>query len=229
MTRLMSVCMSFGLLLTVPAAAQEPAPKPVVAFGGVEVRPGGWTLPPADLSASIIGLLMDDLVSSRAFHVVDAQWLVPESEMGHEPNLDRLRAGAASSGVDYLVIGSVTAFSAESRTHRGIGVAPIPLIGGGSRRLTQLAVALMFKVVDVRTGEVVTTATAEGTASRKATTVAGLGFIHGLPIGGIGSTGSGRPPRDAMLAEAIHSAVHVVASALANAAPRLTHQGNDGR
>jgi hypothetical protein len=64
--------MSFGLLLTVPAAAQEPAPKPVVAFGGVEVRPGGWTLPPPDLSASIIGLLMDDLVSSRAFHVVDA-------------------------------------------------------------------------------------------------------------------------------------------------------------
>jgi curli biogenesis system outer membrane secretion channel CsgG len=229
MTRFISVCMTFGLLLPTPAVAQESAPKPAVAFGGVEVRPGGWTLPPPELSASIGGLLMDDLVSSGVFHIVDAQWLVPESEIGHEPNLDRLRAGAASSGVDYLVIGAVTAFSAESRTRRGFGVAPFPLIGGGMRRHTQLAVALMFKVVGVRTGEIVTTATAEGTASRRATALGGLGVFHGLPIGGIWSSGNGQLPRDAMLAEAVRSAVHTVAAALQNAAARLPRRASDSR
>ena len=132
----------------------------------IAVTPGGWTLPPPQLGATIIELLVGELVSSQRFHVYDGQWLVPESEADGHVNLTRLREAAASRHVDYLVLGSVTAFStAQSRSRTG-GVLPKPLMAGAfSRQQMQMAVGMTFRIVDVRTGEVVTTATAKGLRS----------------------------------------------------------------
>jgi hypothetical protein len=76
------------------AAAQEAATRPTVAIADVAVQPGGWTLAPPQLGAVIAQLLLDELVTSAQFHVVDGQWLVPESQAGGRA-AGRLVHGAA--------------------------------------------------------------------------------------------------------------------------------------
>jgi curli biogenesis system outer membrane secretion channel CsgG len=199
---------------------QEALARPSLAIADVAVAPGGWTLPPPQLSAAIVELMVGELVASDRFHVYDGQWLVPESEVGRA-DLQRLRAAAEERNVDYVVIGSLTAFSSEQKKKRLGGVLPTPFfLGGFSRDQAQLKVAMTFRIVDVRTGEIVATAAGEGTGKRRATAVLGGGIVRGLPIGAGGGT---RLPqaRDAMLDEAVRSAVRTAARALAESAARL--------
>src|SRR5918995_72260 len=138
--------------------AQEVAIRPSIAIADVAITPGGWTLPPPQLSAAIVELLMGELVSSQRFAVYDGQWLVPESEIGR-PNLERLRAAAAERRVDYVVVGSLTTFANEQKKKRFGGLVPKPLVlGGFSRDHAQLKVSMSFRLVDVRTGLIVATA-----------------------------------------------------------------------
>lgn len=198
--------------------AQEATARPTVAIADVEVAPGGWMLPPPQLGQVITQLLLDELVSSAQFHVVDGQWLVPESLLHTRLALDRFRDGAAANHVDYLVFGTVTAFSTEQHARRGGGFLPRPFIAGGlSRQQTLTTVGVTFRVVDVRTGEIVTTTTAQGRGTRKATALGLLGAIKGLPLA---AAGGSRPSmsRDAMLDEAVRDAVHGAAQALSRSA-----------
>jgi curli biogenesis system outer membrane secretion channel CsgG len=199
------------------AMAQDAAARPNLAIADVAVTPGGWTLPPPQLSATIIEMMMGELVASERFHVYDGQWLVPEAEAGRV-NLERLRAAATERRVDYLVLGSLTAFSTEHKKKRVGGLIPTPfLLGGVSKQQALLRVQLTFRIVDVRTGEIVATATGEGTGIRRATGVAVggvLGRAYPLPVGMLAAA---KLPsaRDAMLDEAVKQAVHGVAIELA--------------
>jgi curli biogenesis system outer membrane secretion channel CsgG len=202
------------------ATAQEASARPALAIADVAVAPGGWTLPPPQLSGAIIDLLMNELVSSQKFRVYDGQWLVPEAEIGR-PNLDRLRAAAAGR-IDYVVVGSVTAFASEQKGRRIGGLFPKPFIAGGlSRNRAQLHVGLTLRIVDVRTGEVLSTAIGDGIGLRKSTGIGGLGVVHGLPVGALVSAARASHARDAMLDEAVKQAVRTAASALAASAVRL--------
>jgi curli biogenesis system outer membrane secretion channel CsgG len=202
------------------AVAQDKSSLPTLAIANIEVTPGGWTLPPPQLGGAIVELLVDELVTSQRFHLYDGQWLVPEAEAGGRVNLERLRAAAAERHVDYLVLGGLTAFSAEHGKKRYGGLFPKPfLLGGFSREQAQLRVAMTFRIVDVRTGEVVATASGEGIGRRKATALGGLGVVHGLPLGAL--AGAARIPaaRDVMLDEAVRMAVHNAALELARRSP----------
>lgn len=220
---------TFGCVLAVRLAAagavvaQEVA-RPTLAVADVAITPGGWTLPPPQLSGAIIELLIGELVSSDRFHIYDGQWLVPESEIGHV-DLPRLRAAAAERRVDYLVLGSLTAFSSEQKKKRFGGLFPKPfLLGGFSREQSQMKVAMTFRVVDVRTGMIVATATGEGIGKRGGSVALGGGVVRGFPI--LGGGGSRLPQaRDAMLDEALRVAVHGAAAALAQSAARLEPRG----
>jgi curli biogenesis system outer membrane secretion channel CsgG len=207
--------------ITPIVAAQEATARPSLAVADVAISPGSWTLPPPQLSATIIELLMGELVASQRFHVYDGQWLVPESEAGHA-NLDRLRAAAAESHVDYVVLGSLTAFSTEHKKKGVGGAVPLPFfLGGFSRQQAQLRVSMTFRIVDVRTGEVVSSASGDGLGTRRATGLAAGGFIHGLPVGVL--AGAKLPQaRDAMLNEAVRQAVHAAAAALTQTASSLS-------
>jgi len=199
-----------------PSGAQE-NPKPTIAIADVAITPGGWTLPPPQLSGTIVELMLDELVTSERFHLYDGQWLVPESDAGFRTNLERLRAAAAERRVDYLVLGSLTAFSTEEKKKRFGGVIPTPfLIGGVTKDQAQLHVELRFRVVDVRTGEIVATATGEGIGIRRATGVAAGGFIGGAVPVPVGALAAARLPaaRDAMLDEALRQAVRNAALSL---------------
>src|SRR3954471_2927720 len=95
------------------ALAQDAAARPTMAIADIAVTPGGWTLPPPQLSGTIVELMMNELVASQRFVLYDGQWLVPESEAGGSVNLERLRAAAEERHLDYLVLGRLTAFTAE--------------------------------------------------------------------------------------------------------------------
>ena len=213
----------FRVTVVTAATAQEASARPAVALADVAITPGGWTLPPPQLSATIIELMMSELVASEQFHLYDGQWLAPESEAGRHPDLDRLRAAAAERGVDYLVLGSLTAFSTEDKK-KGFGaVVPTPfLLGGVTKQQAQLHVELTFRMVNVRTGEVVATARGEGLGVRRATSVAAGGVIgRAVPLP-VGAFAVARLPaaRDAMLDEALRQAIHNAAVVLAS--KRLT-------
>ena len=218
---------AFSFVIITGAASRvsaQDAPKPTIAIVDVAVSSGGWTLPPPQMGSAIIDLLLNELVSSQQFHVYDGQWLVPQEEAGHA-NLAHLRDAAAERHVDYVVLGNVTSFSmVQTQTHGG-GLLPHPSFAGGgaySSARSQLAVDVSFRIVDVRTGEIVTTALGTGTGTRKSMGLGLLGLIRGLPLPLL--AGGGRSvanARDAMLNEALRRAVHDAALALAGSAPRL--------
>ncbi len=202
------------------ATAQEAAARPNVAIADVAVSPGGWTLPPPQMGETIVELLVGELVGSERFHVYDGQWLVPHQEAGGHVDVAHLRAAAADRRLDYVVLGTVTAFSmVQSRNHAG-GVLPLPSAGavsGISINRSQLAVAVSFRIVDVRTGEIVTTAWGQGTGSRKSGGAALLGLLRCLPLPfALAGAHTVTNARDKMLDEALHQAVHNAALALAS-------------
>ena len=206
--------------VTTGALAQDASARPSVAIADVAITPGGWTLPPPQLSGAIVEMMMGELVASQRFRVYDGQWLVPEAEAGAPANLERLRVAATERGVDYVVVGSLTAFSTENKKKGFGGVIPTPfLLGGISKQQARLRVELAFRIVDVRTGEIVATATGEGIGIRRATAVAAGGVVgRGMPLP-VGAFVTARLPaaRDAMLDEAVKLAVRSAAGSLARA------------
>jgi len=198
-------------------AAQEIAIRPSVAIADVTITPGGSMLPPAHIGGTIVELLMGELVASQRFQVYDGQWLVPTGETGR-PNLARLRAAAAEHNVDYLVLGSITAFDTDQKRKRFGGLLPTPfLLAGLSRERSNVRIGLSFRMVDVRTGEIVATASGDGVSTRRGLKVGGGGFVKGLPVGALVNTTQTPMPRDSMLSEALIRAVHWVAKGLTTA------------
>lgn len=215
-----------GLVLVVlaglnqhPAHAQERIARPTIAIADVDVKPGGWTLPPPEMGAAIAELLLAELVDSSQFRVFDGQWLVPEGEGGPRLSLDRLRSAAVASHVDYLVLGTVTQFASERTTRGAGGLIPKVLVAGGfSRRRTTTTIGISIKLVNARTGEVVATAIGDGMARRTSGKFGLLGLA--VPFGAGGGRSS--QARDKMLDEALRQAVHLAARDLVTFAPRLT-------
>lgn len=204
------------------ALAQEAQARPSLAIADVAITPGGWTLPPPQLSATIIEMMMGELVASERFHVYDGQWLVPEREAGGPLNLERLRAAATERRMDFIVVGSLTAFSTENKKKKFGVLVPTPfLLGGVSRQQAQLRVELAFRMVDARTGEVIASVFGQGMGIRRATGVAAGGIIGRalpLPVGAF-AVATLPAARDAMLDEAVKQAVHNAALELVRRSP----------
>jgi curli biogenesis system outer membrane secretion channel CsgG len=201
-------------------AAAQPLEQPKIAIVDFDARPGGTTLPPPQIGATIAQLMLDRLVEANRFQVFDGQWLRKSAATSRQAE-DALLAGARDAGVDYLVLGSITQFSMEQRqrTFGGGGFLRGLPIGGGSRRQTsQLAVSILVRVMNVQTGQVVTTAIGVGVGKRSGLSAGGLA-AHLPLIGGLSSGSSNS--RDAQLDEAARQAVDVASAGLVNAAPRL--------
>jgi curli biogenesis system outer membrane secretion channel CsgG len=134
-----------------------------------------------------------------------------------------LLSNAEESGVDFVLLGSVTRFTSEKR-HPGLGGTGfrLPFLGGGRRDRQELVVSLTVRIVEVRTGLVVASALGQGTSSRSNLALGGLGLFRGGAAGySAGSSGA----RDALLAKAIQRSVAEAAEGLLKAAPVLTRSG----
>jgi curli biogenesis system outer membrane secretion channel CsgG len=128
---------------------------------------------------------------------------------------------AASAGVHYLVLGAVTRLSMEHRTSTGGGVVPIPIVGGLiKKKKTDSILGLTIRMVDTRTGEIITTTTVEGSSSGNTSSGGGVAaFVHLPFVAGKHSSATGI--QDGLLANAVGEAVMAVAEHLKAAAPRL--------
>jgi curli biogenesis system outer membrane secretion channel CsgG len=216
-------------LLVANAAAAQPRELPRVAIADFAVAPSGSTLPPPQLGATMAQLMLHRLVDATQFHVYDPQFLHSAASASRSRQAEEvLRADAREAGVDYLVLGSVTQFSMEQK-QRAFGggglIHRLPIGALGGRQTSSLCVSIVVRVVDVITGEVVTTATGIGDGRRSRVTAGAL--VSVLPgVGGLsrGSTNT----RDAQLAEATRQAVDAASAALVSAASRLTPSAGRG-
>jgi curli biogenesis system outer membrane secretion channel CsgG len=219
-----------GVLVGFGVASAQPADAPTVALIDFENAPAGRILPPPRLGAVAADLMLEQLVSSGRYRVVDGRWLARSAGVRRdaEASLDRLLGHAREAGVDYLIDGSITRFSTETRHRRfgGLGfvgaILPLPFVGAAVSRTTSLmGVSLLVRVIDVRTAEVVTTGMGEGLTSHIGRVIGGIG---GVGLGG-GSSGTSNA-FDALLDRALKHAVQQAAASLASAAPRLArHRG----
>ena len=201
--------------------AHSQTSRPTVAIINFEASPGGWTIPPPRVGEVVAQLMLDRLVNTDRFRVLDGQWLRTRDLAGGPASHDATLANARDAGVDYVVVGSVTRFSMERR-QRSFGggglLRRMPAIGGYGRQTSDLAVAILARLVDVRSGEVIATATGDGVGSRSQIS-AGTLMSH-LPFAG-GLSARASNSRDAQLNEAMQRAVDAASVSLMNGARRL--------
>jgi curli biogenesis system outer membrane secretion channel CsgG len=207
------------------SATDDPPPRPTLAIVDFETTPAGSVLPPPHLGSALAGLMLDRLVASGKYRVLDGRWLRIGREADGFINMESAREYAESAGVDYLV-GSMTQFSAESHRRTYGGGVVLPLLAGVRRNRIELVVGITVRVVDVRSGEVATTATAQGTSDRKALKVGALGLFSRGGGGGFSNESTGS--RDAQLSEAVARAVATAAQGVINSGSRLRAQGSGG-
>ena len=210
-------------LVAVPAQAQDvrPASRPTIAVVAFDTTRTGF-MPPPGFGETVADLLTDRLVSGGAFRIIDTSLVVlPGDDVGRMPAAMMMER-AAGAGVHSLVLGAVTRLSMEHRTSTGGGVVPIPIVGGLIRKKkTDSILGLTIRMVDTRTGEIITTTTVEGNSSGNTSSSGGVaGFVH-LPFAA-GKSSSATGIQDGLLANAVGEAVAAVAEHLKAAAPRLT-------
>jgi curli biogenesis system outer membrane secretion channel CsgG len=210
-------------VLVVNAAAAQPLELPRIAIADFETASSGSMVPPPFLGATMTQLMLNRLVGATQFHVYDPQFLRTAASASHSRQAeDLLRADAREAGIDYLVLGSVTQFSIEQRgrTYGGGGlIHGLPIGGLAGRQTSDLCISVFVRVVDVRTGEIVTTTTGDGIAKRSRVSAGALAAL--VPVVGGFSKGSSNA-RDAQLAEATRQAVDAASAGLINAASRLS-------
>jgi curli biogenesis system outer membrane secretion channel CsgG len=224
MRRQLAGCVGAGLaallVVTSPVTAADSA-KPIVAIVDFDATPSGRLLPPPQLGETAAQLMLDRLVASGAFRVYDGHWLQHQRrDTDRRDRLETVRAGAESAGIDYLLLGTITRFSEERRNRSfGGGAFRLPIFGGMHRQRAELVVAISVRLVDTRSGEIVTTATGMGTAIR---TNMGLGGLGLLRAGGVGGFSNGSSDfRDAQLDEAIRRSIELASVELISAGQRL--------
>lgn len=222
-SRLFSTALMMMTLTVALGAATAPQSRPTLAIVDFETTPAGSILPPPHLGSALAGLMLDRLVASGQYRVLDGRWLRIDRGAEGRMNLDAVREYAESAGVDYLVLGSMTQFSAENRRRTYGGGVVVPLLAGVRRQKIELIVGITVRVVDVRSGEVATTATSQGMSDRRRLNIGALGLF---PRGGGGGFSNGSTEsRDAQLSEAITRAITTAAQGIVNAAARLRGEG----
>jgi len=222
-----------AMLAPAPALAQETPPvpaRPTMTIADFETDRTGW-MPPPRLGVTLAELLTDRLVASGQYRMMDRRWIVSAPDDRGQVPFAALIERAASAGVDYLIAGSVTRLSIEEHSSTGGGVLPVPIIGGlFHKHKTESVIGLAIRVIDVRTGEIVATSTAEKGASQQDSSGGGFAVVGHVPLpvgGGAGSSTTGF--HDRLLDEAMQEAVTAAAERIVAAAPRLTHTSNPDR
>jgi len=223
MTRTSTTLMMIAaLLVALPASAQEDRPqsRPTIAVVPFDTTRTGF-MPPPGFGETIAELLTDRLMSGNAFRIIDPSLIAaPGDEVGRMP-ASVLMERAGGAGVRFLVLGTVTRLSMEQHSSTGGGVIPIPIVGGLIRRQkTDSIVGLTIRVIDVRTGEIINTATARGDSSGTTSSGGGVAVVYHLPLVA-GKHSSSIGIQDGLLANAVGEAVTAVAEQLIAVAPRL--------
>ena len=224
MTRLpIALTLIVTALNAAPAAAQDDRAvqsRPTIAVVAFDTSRTGW-MPPPGFGETVAELLTDRLMAGKGFRIIDSSLVtIPGEEPGRMP-ASVLMERANGAGVQFLVLGAVTRLSMEKRSSSGGGIIPIPIVGGlMTKKTTDSIIGLAIRVIDVRTGEIVTTAIGQGDASGKTSSGGGVAGFVTLPFAA-GKHSSATGIQDGLLANAVGEAVTAVAGHLSAFAVRL--------
>lgn len=198
--------------------ADESQPPPAFVVAPFDTDRTGW-MPPPRLGETLAELLTARLTTDGV-RVIDRSWL-PEVATGSAPTADGLFERVAGRGVDYVVLGSVTRLSIERSSSSRAGLLPVPIAAGLIRKQkTETVVGLNVRIVDVRTGEVVGSATSQGGGQHQSTSGGGLAVVSKLPLVG-GSRSSVTGIQDRLLNDAVQEAMEMAAIEIVAVAQRV--------
>jgi curli biogenesis system outer membrane secretion channel CsgG len=225
------MCFAF-LLLADPAAAQQKKRIAILSFDAAAVDASAAKAlgTSQDVGAFLSELVVVELLKGSTYTIVERRALdqvLKEQNFSNSNRADPKTAAAIGRvlGVDAIIVGSVTQFSLEesavavgsgtlNRLTRGV-------LGGGKRVNSSANVGITARMVDTRTGAVLTAASGSGESSKAS--VAASGYA----TGDIDMTS--RSFQESMLGEAVNRAVQQVALTLnefgSKATARVTYAG----
>lgn len=222
-----ALVLSLLLLAPVAASAQNPEPGrvPVVLILPFDTERTGRA-PAPGTSETLAEVLGGVLIESGAFRVMDSNWL----EVARPTTTGRgeVRSRALAANVDYVIEGALSQYNVAER-RRTIGGLPfVRALGGITRATTDSETEILIRIIDVRTGEVVSTTTGRGSAKHSTGGLAVGGLIHGMP-GLVGGVTSATGVKQKLANDAIGGAREMAARGVINAAARLQKSAGEIR
>jgi curli biogenesis system outer membrane secretion channel CsgG len=181
-----------------------------------------------DIGKGITDMLVDKLVNGSTFSVIERKALDSIMREQNISNSDRFDSSSAALigrllGVDAIVVGSITQFGNDDSSRGGAGAVAAGVLGGfGIKRSTGKAVVgITTRIVNVDTGEILSSVTGTGESKRTSTSLAGL-FANsgGAAAGAVDMSSSNF--RETIIGEAVSNAVDSVASLLHENSGRIT-------
>jgi curli biogenesis system outer membrane secretion channel CsgG len=174
-----------------------------------------------DVGKGIVDLLIDRLVNDGTYRVIERQAMSKLLAEQNFSNSDRADPASAAKigkllGVDTIIVGDITQFGRDDHNTNVGGVGSTLGrygLGGVGVHKSKAVVAVTARMVDVNTGEILTSVTGMGESSRSGTNLLGGGGSGWSGGGGhldMGSSNFGQT----MLGEAVKQAVSQLATGL---------------
>ncbi len=194
-------------------------------FGAVQKGIEGW-----DVGKGISDLLVDELLKRDTYVLIERQRLdavVNEQAIAGQGvstgtgGTQATQVVGKLAGAHALVTGSVTQFGTEQKNSRFGGglIKFVPVVGGVAefgKQKGKAKVAVTARIIDATTGQVLGSASGEGTSKREGTLLGGLG-VGGGTIAGGGMSMTSSDFRQTILGEATVLAVSNLADELIKA------------
>lgn len=221
----------FLLLASAPGSAQERKRRLAVMnfdYGTVYSSVSYIFNSNVDVGKGMADLLVDKLVASGVYQVYERKELERILKEQNFSNSDRANPATAARigqmiGVDAIIVGSITKFGRDDKTTEVGAVGRITGrwgISGVGKKESKAVVGLSARIVNVDTGEVVATATADGESTRSGAALLGAGGAQSASGGGYYDMSS-RNFASTLIGEASLKAVEAVAGQLDLQAARV--------
>ena len=218
MSRILSLIVGLALLLAAgDASAQQKKRVAILSFDDAAVeasaaRAVGTT---QDVGGFLADVVVKELLKGSNYTVVERRAIdqvLKEQNFSNSNRADPKTAAAIGRvlGVDAIIVGSVTQFGIEeSAVALGsgtVGRLTRGVLGGGKRVNNKATVGITARMVDTKTGEVLTAASGSGESSKASVAASGAA------TGNIDMTS--RSFQESMLGEAVNTAAAQVAAGL---------------
>lgn len=216
---LLSVC------LAAQAAAQTKKRVAILDFDYATVQNNVQALfnTNADIGKGIADLLVEKLVNTGSFSVIERKALAKVLAEQNFSNSDRADSSTAAKigrllGVDAIVVGSITQFGRDDR-QTGVGGS---VLGGAARRYglggvgaktSKAVVGVSARLISVDTGEILAAVGGKGESTRSGASITGSGgSVGGAASGALDMSSSNFA--NTILGEAVGQAVTALATQL---------------
>ena len=217
MPRIFSFLTCLFLLLVATTSAQQKKRVAVLSFDdtAVEASAARAVGTSQDVGGFLADVVVKELLKGSAYTVVERRaidQILKEQNFSNSNRADSKTAAAIGRllGVDAIIMGSVTRFGVEESAvavgSGTLGRVTRGVLGGGKRVNSTASVGLTARMVDTKTGEILTAASGSGESSKAS--VAASGYT----TGDIDLTS--RSFQETMLGEAVNTAAAQVAAGL---------------